>query len=185
MKIYLDLLPEERKNEIKRKKLFRLIIKQEILFLFPLLVLIVIMLDIYWVLGIQRSSMIETGSLEQNQGKYKELNEYEDKFKEINTTTAILSKLQQNHLNWSSLIELITNVTPEGIYLSDFTNKDYQILLTGKAKNRESLIAYKDALVASGCADNVNVPLSNLVNKSDVDFQLDFIVKQECIKTNK
>jgi type IV pilus assembly protein PilN len=182
MKIYIDLLPEERKNEIKRKKLFRLIVKQEVLFLFPLLVLIVIMLDIYWVLGIQKNSMIETGSLEQNQGKYKELSEYEDKFKEINTATAILNKLQQSHLSWSNLIEVITKSTPDGIYLTDFANKDYQILLTGKARNRESLIAYKEALIASGCADNVNVPLSNLVNKTDVDFQLDFMVKQECIK---
>jgi Tfp pilus assembly protein PilN len=185
MKIYIDLLPEERKNEIKRKKLLRLIVKQEVLFLFPLLVLIVIMLDIYWVLGIQRNSMIETGSLEQNQGKYKELSEYEDKFKEINTTTAILNKLQQSHLSWSNLIEVITKATPDGVYLTDFANKDYQIFLTGKAKNRESLIAYKEALIASGCADNVNVPLSNLVNKTDVDFQLDFMVKQECIKKNK
>ena len=43
MKIYLDLLPDYRKQEIKRKKTFHAILVEEMLFLAPIILLILIL----------------------------------------------------------------------------------------------------------------------------------------------
>jgi len=185
MKIYLDLLPQDRKDELKRKEAFVTTLCRELLFLFPILVFIVILVNVYLILGIQESNMKVTGSGQESQGEYKQLRFYEKEFKQINDLTIFLSRAQTGHMYWSRLIGKISDVTGDGIYLTGFSTKDYQVFLLGKAKSREDLIAFKDAVGNSGCADNINVPLSNLVTPSDVDFQMDFTVKQECITDTK
>jgi hypothetical protein len=182
MKIYLDLLPQERKDELKRKKTFSAILSREMLFLFPVIVFIVILANIYLVLGIQKDNTATAGNGLQSQGDYKQLHEYEDKFKQTNDLATFLSHAASQHIHWSRLISKISDIAGDEIYLSELSTKDYQVFLLGKAKSRESLISFKDAIANSGCADSVNVPLSNLVNPSDVDFQMDFMIKQECLK---
>jgi len=186
MKIYLDLLPQERKNEFKRKKSFAAILHRELLFLFPILVFIVILVNVYLILGIQESNTKVTGSGQQSQGEYKQLHVYENEFKQTNDLTTFLSRAQAGHIYWSRLISNMSAIAGNGIYFTEFSTKDFQVFILGRAKSREDLIAFKDAVGNSGCADNVNVPLSNLVTPSDVDFQMDFTVTQACIKdTNK
>lgn len=185
MKIYLDLLPQERKDELKRRKDFWAILRRQLLFLFPVAVFIVILVNVYLILGIQESNMQATGSGQQSQGEYKQLHTYEDTFNQTNNLVIFLSRTESQHLYWSRLIAKISGVAGDGIYLTEFSTKDYQVFLLGKAKSRDDLIAFKDAVAGSGCADNVNVPLSNLTTPSDVDFQMDFTAKQECIKNAK
>lgn len=185
MKIYLDLLPQERKDELKRKKTYSSIIRREVLFLFPVAVFIVILVNIYLILKIQENNMKTTGTGQQSQGEYKQLHLYEDAFKKTNDLAIFLSRAGNQHIYWSRLIYKMSDLAGEGIYLSEFSTKDYKVLLLGKAKSRDDLMNFKDAIANSGCAENVNLPLSNLVTPSDVDFQLDFIVKDECIKNEK
>lgn len=182
MRIYLDLLPEDKKKELKRKKTFRLIIKREVLFAFPLIVFLVILFNIYVVLGIQKENISSSGMHEQTQGQYKELKDYEDKFKQTNDLTIALTRMQKEHIHWSWLINKISEITPAGIFLNGISTKDYQVLLIGKAKSRDDLMAFKDVMEKMGCAEQVTVPLSNLVTKDNVDFQMDFMVKPECLK---
>jgi len=59
---------------------------------------------------------------------------------------------------------------------------DYSVLLTGKAKSRDDLITFKENLEKEECFSNVNLPLSNLVAQKDVEFQIDFSIKKECLR---
>lgn len=185
MKIYLNLLPEDRKKELNRNKKLRLIIKREFLFFLPVLVFTIILLNIYFILGIQKTSKLVSGSQEQSQGQYQELKTFEEKFKQINDKTILLSKIQKEHIYWSWLIQKLSELTSVEIFFNEISTKDYQVFLLGRAKTRDNLISFKDALINSGCAENVNMPLSNLVTKENVDFQIDFMVKSECIKEKK
>jgi Tfp pilus assembly protein PilN len=182
MKIYLDLLPKERKQELKRKKIFRKILRQEILFLVPLFVFIIILSNIYYLLSLQHSTSIAAQSQEQSQDKYQELKTYEEKFKQVNESTASLLKIQAGHLNWNNIFKKLDEATPEGIVITNFSTREYLIMLAGKAKDRNTLLSYKDKLESTECFTAVNVPLSNLVVKDDVDFQIDFSVNQDCLK---
>lgn len=185
MKIYLDLLPQERKDEMKRKKLFASTIRRELVFLFPIVVFMVILTNIYLLLGIQEENLKNTGSGQQSQGEYKQLHVYEDTFKNANELAIFLSRAGNSHLYWSRLLNKVSALAGDNIYLTEFSTKDFKVLLSGKAKSRDDLIKFKDAVTSSGCADNVNLPLSNLVSPTNVDFQMDFTVKPECIKNSK
>ena len=182
MKIYLDLLPQERKDELKRKKTFAVIIRRQLLFLFPMAVFMVILVNTYLILGIQKDSMVATGSGQQSQGEYKQLHVYEDAFGQTNNLVIFLSRAQNQHIYWSRLIAKISSIASDSIYLTELSTKDYHVMMSGKAKTRDDLIAFKEAIANSGCADDVNLPLSNLVSPANVDFQIDFTVKQGCIE---
>lgn len=182
MRIYLDLIPGDRKEEIKRRKTFRKIFRQGLRFLFPVIFFIAILLAINLNLKIQLGSLDKTYSLEQSQEKYKELKLYEDKFREINARSLLISKFQEEHMHWSHIFSQLSNLVPEGVFVRVLTTKDYQISLAGKAKTREDLLAFQEKIKSSPCFTEINVPLSNLVSKENVDFQIDFKVQKNCLK---
>ncbi|KKT94344.1 MAG: hypothetical protein UW95_C0016G0017 [Parcubacteria group bacterium GW2011_GWC1_45_14] len=57
MKIYLNLLPEERKKAISRRKRLKNIIKQEIVFLLPIILFVGILSSINLILKIQNDGI--------------------------------------------------------------------------------------------------------------------------------
>jgi Tfp pilus assembly protein PilN len=182
MKIYLDLLPKDRKIELKRKKIFRVILREEFLFLLPIVFFIVILFDIHYMLSIKRETSIVAKSLAESQDKYQELSSYEEKFKQVNENSAKLSRISLGHLHWAGIFTKLSNTMPEGISITDFSTKDYKVFLIGRARNRETLLNFKGTLEADECFAGVNVPLSNLVVKEDVDFQIDFSINSDCLK---
>jgi Tfp pilus assembly protein PilN len=182
MKIYLDLLPQQRKQEIKRKKLFLKILREEALFLLPIVVFVVILLNVYYLLTVQKDNTIAIYSAQQSQNKYQQLGTYEEKFKQVNLFVQTLKKIQAGHLHWQELFQQLSDTIPGGIYISDLSTKNYNVFLVGKAQSRDDLLDLKSKLEANPCFQNVNVPLSNLVVKNDVDFQIDLSIKEDCLK---
>jgi len=182
MKIYLDLLPKNKKLEIKRKKQFLSALRQEFLFLLPLVFFIAILLNIWYLNYVQKAVLLGAKEVTRAQDKYKELSSYENKFKEVNNSSALLLKIKSGHLHWLKILEKMSDSTPDGIMITDLSTKNFRVYLLGKAKDRDLLLEFKNKLESNDCFDNVNLPLSNLVVKTDVDFQVDFLVKDDCIK---
>lgn len=182
MRIYLDLLPEQKKQEINRKKIFGIILREEILFLLPIVALIFILLNIYYVLILERNSSMAVHATKQSQDKYQQINIYEEKFKQINELDQKLVKIQSGHLQWQGIFQGLSGVMPEGVFISDLSTKDFSVFLVGKARTREDLLDFKNKLEAVECFQDVNVPLSNLVVKNDIDFQIDLKVTENCLR---
>lgn len=182
MKIYLDLLPEERKKQLHRNKIFRLTIEQEILFLLPLLLLIGILFGINVVLKVQKDSIAMENTQTQSKGRYQELDVYESEFKASNELATNLLALKKGHLHWAEELVAFSALVPEGVNIENLTTKNYQVMISGLAKTRDGLLAFKEGLEKSECIKDVNVPLSNMVQRENVDFQLDFSIKEECLK---
>ena len=185
MKIYLDLLPEEKKEEIKRKKIFLSALGQETLFILPMAVFILFLCGVDWVLKIQAGDFEKMNALERSQQNNQELDKYEKKFSEINATVESYSLVHKDHMVWFGILREINSIVPAEIYLNNLSSKDYKIFITGKAKKREDLLGFKDKLSESDCFANINIPLSNFVAKNDVDFQMDVDIKESCLKANK
>ena len=182
MDVYIDLLPENKKEEIKKKKIFRLIIHQEIRLFIPLAIFVAVLLAINFNLGIQLNNLEKFYALEQAQKKYQELKTYENKFRETNSQTLLFSSLQSNHLRWSSVLKKISEAVPEGVYFKKVTTKDYSISIAGTARTRENFLDFEEKIKSADCFLEVNTPLSNLTSKENVDFQIDFKVKRDCLK---
>lgn len=185
MKIYLDLLPEERKEEIRKNKIFFKIIGQEAMLTIPIAAFIIILLITNFCLGIRISGLEENGDTKDSNNEYKILKVYEEKFKEINSQVAEMSSIQRNHLNWTVVFHKLEEAISDNVYLSDFTTDNYKISLAGRAKTRSDFLSFQEKIKSENCFANVNVPLSSLVSRENLDFQMDFEVREECLKINK
>ncbi|HPN54654.1 MAG TPA: PilN domain-containing protein [Candidatus Moranbacteria bacterium] len=185
MKIFIDLLPEQRKQEIRRKKIFHGILRGEFLFFLPIFIFICILLSTYYTIILQKNSSSIVHMSQQSQDEYQKLDKYEKKFKEINEKDSLLAKIQNGHVHWKNVLLEFSNIIPDSVYLNNISNNDYKVFLAGKARSRDDLITFKERLENSACFQDVNVPLSNLVVKNDIDFQIDLVLKEECLKQKK
>jgi len=183
MKEYINLLPEKNKNEIREEKSFRNIVGRELAFIFPVILLVMILFSVKLILGIQEQGLEKSYNDEQFQGSQQDLKKYEDKFRETNLKSNLISKVQENHLEWTGVLVKLSQAVPDEVSITGVANKDYQIFLMGRAKNRERLLALKEAVNNSECFTGVNMPLSNLVSKENIDFQMDFEIKKNCLKS--
>ncbi len=182
MDVYLDLLPEGKKEEIKKKKSFRLIIRQEIRLFIPLTLFVIVLLAVNFNLALQLSGLEKLYALEQSQKEYQELRSYEDKFRETNSSVLLAAALQSGHLRWSPVLKKISEAVPEGVNLKKLAAEDRTVSISGAAKTREEFLSFEEKIKASDCFSEVNVPLSNLTSKENAVFQIDFKVNDNCLK---
>lgn len=183
MDVYLDLLPEEKKGEIKKNKTFRMVICQEIRLLIPLIVFVFTLLAVNFNLKFQLVGIEKIQALEQSQEKYQELKIYEDKFRDTNSQAVLALSLQSGHLRWSPILREIAEAVPEGVNLKKLETKEYFVSLSGAARTREEFLTFEEKIKSSACFSEVNTPLSNLVSKENVVFQIDFKVNDNCLKS--
>ena len=113
------------------------------------------------------------------------MQEYNEKIKEANVQVASVKKIQRGQLYWSELLSKINQIIVPGITIDSLGTKNYQVFLTGVANNRDDLVKFKEKLTKESCFTEVDFPLANLMNKENLVFQMQFTVKEECVKTTK
>ena len=94
----------------------------------------------------------------------------------------MVSEMKKNKIYWSLLMEELSRIIPQNVFLTDLATKTYKISIIGKAGNREKLVEFQDNLKKSSCFSEVTYPLSNYTSKEDLEFTIDFKVKEECVK---
>lgn len=182
MEINLNLLPQHKKDEAVRARYFRMALGREAAFSFILLTLLTFLGGIYFVLNFNYDflSRLQTAELEKEQYKY--MDKYKNEFEKINSRMALASSIKKDQLYWSELFFRLNALTGPGISLSGVANKDYAIFLVGKASDRDTLLDLKSKLEGEACFENIKLPLSDLVAKENIDFQIDLNIKSECLK---
>lgn len=183
MKTLLNLLPEENKKNILRKTHARFFLWQLFL-LFALEIFYVsILISTFIVLDFQLQNLKGAGQrVNAEHSSQVTLDTYQKKFKETNTAVETVGKIEENHFFFTQAFLLLDTLVPNGIIIDHLTTKNYTILLTGKASKREDLLAFDAKLKESSCTENINVPISNLFSQENIDFQVDFGIKKECLK---
>lgn len=185
MKIYLDLLPAWRRAEIKRKDLVRKLFWQEVALFLPVVFLVVFMYSLGAILDLKiKSEELMSAAIEQDQRQVK-LNSFEETFQSENSKIDQIEAIHSRHLQWNGAVAKITGLVPQGVQIKGLATKDYQFTLLGWARDRQELLDFQQAITDSGCFENVQSPLSNLVSKENLDFTLNFTIKPDCLKKNE
>lgn len=182
MRILLNLLPEEKKHLLSRRFFSRFFLWQSSLLLILILFYLSILASMYFLLHYQRGiSETSLASFDQYNEEAKKLVQYQESFKQVNGLTRDIGRYLDGHLQWGNLFTLLDTITPQGVGLVELTTKDYTVSLIGQADTREAFLEFEAALKASSCTSDVKVPISNLFEQKEIDFQLDFNLKRECL----
>ena len=111
--------------------------------------------------------------------------EYERAFREANEQADTIGRISASHLYFTQVFLLLDQVLPSGIVIERVATKEYAVALSGQAARRDDLLSLDERLKSEECIENVNVPISNLFSQEDIDFQVDFTVKESCLRNSR
>ena len=182
MNILLNLLPEDKKSFLKERVRSRFVFSQMLMVLFFHGMYILLIGGAFFALEHDESSF--QGATQQLTAKesYKELQEIEKKFQEVNKRVEIASKLNGEHLHFTELLLRLDRVIPAGVTLSSVNTKDYVVSMSGKASERSDMVLLEKHLNEESCFMVIDIPPSVWLSPKDIVFQIGFSVKKECLK---
>ena len=98
--------------------------------------------------------------------------EIEKKIEETNKDARQLYVKQSEIIVWTPILEKLSKITPDGIYLTSFSylSIDDKVNIVGWAENRDKLLSFKDSLEEIPYFKDVYAPLSNLIKQTDINF---------------
>ncbi|MDD5464514.1 MAG: PilN domain-containing protein [Candidatus Moranbacteria bacterium] len=182
MEIKLNLIPQYKKDEITKLGIVRSVLRWEIELLLIFFIFIALLLSLKYILKFNLDAQVINFESKQNKEKYEKIVSLDDNFKNANVLVSVDDSIQKDQLYWSRMFGKLGEIIPDGVQVGKLANKNYRILVAGTADTRDILVDMKDRLAQEACFANVNLPLSNLVSKDNVEFQIEFDIKEECIK---
>jgi len=185
MNIYLNLLPEERKKDLKRKKISWLVIRQELLVFFSVIVFLTILFCTNFILNLQKKSLEREYEMELSHSEYQEIGKYEKIFEDENSKILTFYTVQKNHFDWTNVLERLENSITDDVKLKGVVSDDINFSITGVASDRDSLLKFKSQVENSQCFSGIEIPLSDIVAKKNIDFEAELKIEEGCIKTKK
>lgn len=182
MEIKLNLIPQYRKDEIAQASQLRLILRWEIELAIIVLIFFALLLSLDYLLKFNLAAQTSEFESKQSKEKYENIANLDGNFKTVNALVSLDESIQNDQLYWSRMFDKLNEALPEGISVTKIANKNYKVLIAGLADTRDILVDMKSSLEQEPCFSNVNLPLSNLASKDNVDFQIEFDIKEECVK---
>lgn len=170
MEIALNLLPPEKKKSIRNLYLIlylRIVI--EILLIYSLLVTLPLLASRYYLNNNFRDIQEKTTSFSP---EYIKINQ---EIKAVTQKLKNIDLIQDNFLAWTPYLIDVFKATPTStIFLKkvEFNKENKMIVIQGWAKTREDLLDYKTVLEKLSFMNNLQIPVSSLMAKENIDFLL-------------
>lgn len=182
MKIKLNLIPDYKREEINKNEHLRFVRREGLSLSFIFIFLFSGLFCFDYIIKMNLSlvsNSVQSGNKRESFGKVKKIDE---EFGKINKDMEQVEKIQKDQFYWSEVLLKLNALIPEAVAINNLATKDYKILISGTSNNREGLLEFKGNLEKEKCFSAISLPLSDLVSKDNVDFQMDFNVNRECLK---
>jgi hypothetical protein len=183
MKIKLNLIPPAKREEIEKAKKFRTVLRWELELVSVFALFLAMLFSISYILGINLK-MVENneGMNGQDIENIKRISQFDSEIRKINVKMSEILKIQGGQLYWTKFFEKLNSAVPFEVSVNSIVTDNYKAKISGKARDRDILISFKESLEKSDCFSEVNLPLSSLVSRENVDFVLELNIKKECLK---
>lgn len=182
MEIRLNLISPEKKEDIAKKNKITATIRIEIFLTVILAVFLGMLLIFNYILKINFDSVMIAEKKNENSGKYDKIRELDKNFSQANKGFSDVISIKNSQLYWSKFFLKINELVFPGVKIESISTSDYSIIISGISDTRDNLILFKDKLAGEKCFSNVNLPLADLVGKSDIVFQIDLSIDKNCLK---
>ncbi len=173
MRRSINLLPIERKKVLKIENFSRFLFKMGIVVISSILLFVVFLLanlfiiNIYKKINQEEIKRTESGELSSIIRKVKtEIDSHYEK------TNQSVTNINKKFPYWTYLNQ-INQILPENIYYSKITMELGGVKLEGLAQNRNDLVDFKELLKQNELFEKVEMPISNLTSRENINFQID------------
>ena len=182
MEIKLNLIPPNKKEEIGKNRRLKMVIRTEIVLTIVAVVFLAVLLSFRYSLELDLAGEEMLNSQIEKADQFEKIKNYDNQFNQANERIGQIADIDQAQLYWSKIFEKISQLTPAGIEVQTFSTDQDAMVIAGLSDTRDNLIEFKANLEENACFSDVVLPLSNLVDKTDVDFKINFNVKENCLK---
>ncbi|MEK9152242.1 MAG: PilN domain-containing protein [Patescibacteria group bacterium] len=168
LKISLNLLPPQKKDALRQG--FLLAYVQTMVFLFFLVAVMVaaVLIPVRIMLKADYDDIVRQTSPEKD--------EFAAALAEIRDINAFLKRidgLQTSSVPWSATLRSLTDLAPAGVHLETLAVGAHSaITLSGTAETRDDLLTFEERLKSAPFLSKVESPLSNILQKKNVKFEI-------------
>lgn len=181
MKTFLNILPPERKENLRLAKWYRELIRQEMGFLFLGLFLIGLLLGVGFLLRLDEDIILQRNVQEEKENKaYAEIVSYGELFTRTQEKIPIVEKLLQDQKGVLWLFHFMEENMSDGISLVSISFEDVLLQVSGRADTRDHLLMFQEKFQKSECFSDVSLPLSQLAKKEEIDFEISASINARC-----
>lgn len=177
----INVLPEQQKNKLKKQYRIRLV--STYFFLFGILSILttLLLLPTYILSKSKESFFIQELVLLEKENPNLSLNELQNIISDINNKLFLLDGVHDSMVTQDVINKFLeipsTNIEIYKIFYTKPADNTQFIEISGIAKDRASLSAYKSSLEKSGLYKKVDLPISNFVEKTDIGFNIKLELK--------
>ena len=168
--INLNIISQELKKEINTKRIYSSY-KNLLAIIFIALVFYtsaylgcLLILQIHFVETVKDTTLITRGS-----------ENYSAQVRQLNSAITNIESIQSEYTNWSYLLEFIHQLSGQNININNINinKKNAEITLSGIAATRDGLLELKEKLEESNYFTEINLPIKNLLEKENINFNID------------
>lgn len=175
--ITLNLLPPEEKQKIESVQAQRRILSLASAGLTLILIFLAFLSSIWLFLTVQLNSADLVFKNIQASSQNEVFKKLESEIKQINEKLDRSEALKKGSRHYSFALEKLTELSSYDIKFTSLSVSENKISLSGLTASREALLAFKDSLSQSPYFDKINMPLSNFLKQTDINFSVSFEIK--------
>lgn len=174
--IKLNLLPPREKEEAKLADFVHWLVFFTAPILVFLVIFILLLVGSFFSLFVMTNAQEEAIKIRESDSKMQELFQTENRITEINQVLDQVYRKQQETISWTLILEEMSEITPKGIYLTNFSYDKNRntVHLIGWAEERKDVLFMEELLEESLLFEQINSPLSNLLKQKGINFSFSF-----------
>lgn len=177
MKITINLIPTEKKEELRMKKNGRRIVKISLMAYLAMFVLAFFIYGCLLVIQVQKDGVDQELANLSNNNIFRQTKDEQNIIKEYyQRANYIEQNFNKQRSYWAFFQELNSQV-PTGIDFTELKIEDKLISIKGVGKTRDEVIRFRDNLQKSNFFNKVNFPISNFTQDKDVNFDFNIELK--------
>jgi len=180
--IYLNLVSKELKKEIELRHIYAVLKRANFILIIITVVVAIIMLTAKILLKnnfnriVEETTLITKNSLGLN-----------SKIREINDRLNYASVIQSDYIPWSFLLEDFYKNADDNISfnLIKLDKESGELFLRGVAKSRSSLLSLKNKIEKLPAFIELDFPIQNILEKENIDFNINAKLNLAAIKLER
>jgi len=180
MRISLNILPEEHKRAMRRRKmLFRISI--QIALLFGLFVFLggILASVLFGMSFFEKAILPQTAAIEADRSE--EIQKYDDLFLEKNREMKRLQTLFSDERHYTNVFGEMEEARSEGVFIERVSLSGEAGEIAGIAATREDALRFQGDIEGSDCFHSAEIPIDDLTKRERTVFVLTFSIEAECV----
>jgi len=177
----INLIPIEEKKKIRKDFYYRFFVLFFIMLGLLTIVLIVATLPAYFISLEKKISINSRLEIQKNEVMPELDQQAQTELKDLDAKLSLLDKAKRNKYVFSQKVvseiisKKITGIKINRITYDNDSLEGRVISVSGLAQNRETLLLFRKALEEDNSFKNVDLPISNFVKGTDIEFSLNLI----------